>query len=154
MWQAGKILSCNGLACTAFSCQVIASHLDLQRITLMARWTGRALFKERGWTWTTTSTAPWILIFSPTHLNCEARIHISSRRIDRPVSPEHFSRCKVIYKDIEYEGWVCYPHPETKLCQFSKALLFWGGIFTEYHSSCQLLFLSQALSAWSCTASQ
>ena len=30
--------------------------------------------------------------------------------------PEHFSfsRCKVIYKDIEYEGWVYYPHPETK----------------------------------------
>jgi hypothetical protein len=29
--------------------------------------------------------------------------------------PEHFSfsRCKVLYKDVEYEGWVYYPHPET-----------------------------------------
>jgi len=31
--------------------------------------------------------------------------------------PEHFSfsRCKVIYQSFEYEGWVYYPHPETKL---------------------------------------
>jgi hypothetical protein len=34
--------------------------------------------------------------------------------------PEHFSfsHCKVINKDIEYEGWVYYPHPETKLRHF------------------------------------
>jgi hypothetical protein len=25
-----------------------------------------------------------------------------------------FSRCKVIFKGVEYEGWVYYPHPETK----------------------------------------
>jgi len=39
--------------------------------------------------------------------------------------PEHFSfsRCKVIYKDIEYEGWIYYPHPETKLRHFQNPSL-------------------------------
>lgn len=39
--------------------------------------------------------------------------------------PEHFSfsRCKVMYKDIEYEGWVYYPHPETKLRHFQDPSL-------------------------------
>ena len=26
-----------------------------------------------------------------------------------------FSRCKIVFKEVEYEGWVYYPHPETKL---------------------------------------
>ena len=39
--------------------------------------------------------------------------------------PEHFSfsRCKVIFKNIEYDGWVYYPHPETKLRNFQNPLL-------------------------------
>jgi hypothetical protein len=39
--------------------------------------------------------------------------------------PEHFSfsRCKVIYEDVEYEGWVYYPHPETKLRHFQDPSL-------------------------------
>ncbi len=39
--------------------------------------------------------------------------------------PEHFSfsRCKVIHKNIEYEGWVYYPHPETKLRHFQNPSL-------------------------------
>lgn len=39
--------------------------------------------------------------------------------------PEHFSfsRCKVIYKDLEYDGWVYYPHPETKLRNFQNPSL-------------------------------
>ena len=39
--------------------------------------------------------------------------------------PEHFSfsPCKVIYKNIEYEGWVYYPHPETKLRHFQNPSL-------------------------------
>lgn len=39
--------------------------------------------------------------------------------------PEHFSfsRCKVIHKDIEYEGWVYYPHPETKERNFQNPSL-------------------------------
>jgi len=39
--------------------------------------------------------------------------------------PENFSfsRCKVIYRDIEYEGWVYYPHPETKLRHFQDPSL-------------------------------
>ncbi len=39
--------------------------------------------------------------------------------------PEHFSfsRCKVIFKGIEYEGWVYYPHPETKKRNFQNPSL-------------------------------
>ena len=39
--------------------------------------------------------------------------------------PEHFSfsRCKVLYREIEYEGWVYYPHPETKLRHFQNPSL-------------------------------
>ena len=39
--------------------------------------------------------------------------------------PEHFSfsRCKVIYKTNEYDGWVYYPHPEIKLRHFQNPSL-------------------------------
>ena len=39
--------------------------------------------------------------------------------------PEHFSfsRCKVVFDDVEYEGWVYYPHPETKLRHFQNPSL-------------------------------
>ncbi len=39
--------------------------------------------------------------------------------------PEHFSfsRCKVIYKDVEYDGWVYFPHPETKKRNFQNPSL-------------------------------
>ncbi len=39
--------------------------------------------------------------------------------------PEHFSfsRCKVIFKDVEYAGWVYYPHPETKIRNFQNPSL-------------------------------
>ena len=39
--------------------------------------------------------------------------------------PEHFSfsRCKVIYREVEYDGWVYYPHPETKLRNFQNPAL-------------------------------
>jgi len=39
--------------------------------------------------------------------------------------PEHFSfsRCKVVFKGIEYDGWVYYPHPETKLRHFQDPSL-------------------------------
>lgn len=39
--------------------------------------------------------------------------------------PEHFSfsRCKVIFEDVEYEGWIYYPHPETKLRHFQNPSL-------------------------------
>ena len=39
--------------------------------------------------------------------------------------PEHFSfsRCKVIFKEVEYEGWVYYPHPETKKRNFQNPSL-------------------------------
>ena len=34
-----------------------------------------------------------------------------------------FSRCQVIFKEIEYAGWVYYPHPETKLRNFQNPAL-------------------------------
>ena len=39
--------------------------------------------------------------------------------------PEHFSfsRCKVFFHNVEYEGWVYYPHPETKLRHFQDPSL-------------------------------
>ena len=39
--------------------------------------------------------------------------------------PEHFSfsRCKVVYRDVDYDGWVYYPHPETKLRHFQDPSL-------------------------------
>jgi hypothetical protein len=39
--------------------------------------------------------------------------------------PEHFSfsRCMLIYNDVEYEGWVYYPHAETKLRHFQNPSL-------------------------------
>jgi hypothetical protein len=39
--------------------------------------------------------------------------------------PEHFSfsHCKVIYQEVEYDGWVYYPHPETKERNFQNPSL-------------------------------
>jgi hypothetical protein len=39
--------------------------------------------------------------------------------------PEHFSfsRCGVIFRNVEYDGWVYYPHPETKLRNFQNPSL-------------------------------
>ena len=34
-----------------------------------------------------------------------------------------FSRCKVIYREVEYDGWVYYPHPETKRRNFQNPSL-------------------------------
>ena len=34
-----------------------------------------------------------------------------------------FSRCKVIFKSVEYSGWVYYPHPETKKNHFQNPSL-------------------------------
>lgn len=39
--------------------------------------------------------------------------------------PEHFSfsHCRVVYDDVKYEGWVYYPHPETKKRNFQDPSL-------------------------------
>lgn len=39
--------------------------------------------------------------------------------------PEHFSfsRCKVLFGNVDYDGWVYYPHPETKLRHFQNPSL-------------------------------
>ena len=40
-----------------------------------------------------------------------------------PAEHFSFSRCKVIYKGVEYRGWVYYPHPETKIRNFQNPSL-------------------------------
>ena len=37
--------------------------------------------------------------------------------------PEHFSfsRCKITYENRTYDGWIYYPHPETKKRHFQNA---------------------------------
>ena len=39
--------------------------------------------------------------------------------------PEHFSfsHCRVIHQEVAYEGWVYYPHPETKKRNFQNPSL-------------------------------
>ncbi len=39
--------------------------------------------------------------------------------------PEHFSfsHCRVLFREKEYDGWVYYPHPETKLRHFQNPSL-------------------------------
>jgi hypothetical protein len=34
-----------------------------------------------------------------------------------------FSRCRVLFREVEYDGWVYYPHPETKLRNFQNPSL-------------------------------
>ena len=34
-----------------------------------------------------------------------------------------FSRCLVIFRGLSYDGWVYYPHPETKLRHFQNPSL-------------------------------
>lgn len=34
-----------------------------------------------------------------------------------------FSRCKIVYCEVEYGAWVYYPHPETKLRNFQNPSL-------------------------------
>ncbi len=34
-----------------------------------------------------------------------------------------FSRCNVIFKSVEFSGWVYYPHPETKKTHFQNPSL-------------------------------
>lgn len=73
------------------------------------------------------------------YFNGTLNIDISPRTF-RPVKPEYtfervewtdlhppetfsFSRCRVIYKGNEYNGWVYHPHPETKLRNFQNPSL-------------------------------
>ncbi|MEM6611174.1 MAG: hypothetical protein AAF652_02775, partial [Cyanobacteria bacterium P01_C01_bin.72] len=37
---------------------------------------------------------------------------------DYPAETFSFCRCEVNYQQIDYSGWVYYPHPETKIGHF------------------------------------
>ena len=86
----------------------------------------RPLFKERGLDLNTCFNGTLNIDIQPNTFNLlkpEFTFHHIEWTDLHP--PEHFSfsRCKVIYKDIEYEGWVYYPHPETKLRHFQNPSL-------------------------------
>ncbi len=38
--------------------------------------------------------------------------------ISHPPEDFSFSQCRIIYNDDSYDGWVYYPHPETKIRHF------------------------------------
>jgi CTP-dependent riboflavin kinase len=40
-----------------------------------------------------------------------------------PAEDFSFSRCRLVYKNVRYEGWVYYPHPETKKRHFQNPSL-------------------------------
>ncbi len=40
-----------------------------------------------------------------------------------PAEHFSFSRCKVVHHEQEYDGWIYYPHPETKLRNFQNPSL-------------------------------
>ncbi|MGE5250089.1 MAG: hypothetical protein ACM3QS_07715 [Bacteroidota bacterium] len=55
------------------------------------------------------------------------RPQFTFRRVEwtdlHPPEDFSFSYCKVIFERIEYDGWVYYPHPETKLRHFQNPSL-------------------------------
>ena len=86
----------------------------------------RPLFKERGLDLTACFNGTLNIDIQPNTfklLKSEFTFHHVEWTDLHP--PEHFSfsHCKVIYKDIEYKGWVYYPHPETKLRHFQNPSL-------------------------------
>ena len=86
----------------------------------------RPIFKERG-------------LDLDDYFNGTLNVDISPRRF-RMVRPEYtfravewtdlhppedfsFSHCKVVFEEREYDGWIYYPHPETKLRNFQNPSL-------------------------------
>lgn len=39
---------------------------------------------------------------------------------NHPPEDFSFSRCRLMFRDLTYDGWVYYPHPETKKNHFQK----------------------------------
>jgi len=43
--------------------------------------------------------------------------------IHHPPEDFSFSRCRIKYRDAQYDGWIYYPHPETKQRHFQNLSL-------------------------------
>jgi hypothetical protein len=68
-------------------------------------------------------------------LNIDIRLHILRMEMPEytfqhvewtdlhPPEGFSFSRCKMIYREEEYDGWVCNPQPETKESHFQNPSL-------------------------------
>ena len=86
----------------------------------------RPIFKERGLDLSTYFNGTLNIDISP-HTFKLVNPEFTFRHVEwtdlHP--PEHFSfsRCKVTFKGIEFDGWVYYPHPETKLRHFQNPSL-------------------------------
>jgi hypothetical protein len=52
---------------------------------------------------------------------------ITFRRVEwttlHPPEDFSFSRCRVTFRGVKVEGWVYYPHPETKIRHFQAATM-------------------------------
>ncbi len=86
----------------------------------------RPIFKERGLDLGDLFNGTLNIDISPVTFNLvNAEFTFRDVRWTDLHPPEHFSfsRCRVIFRQAEYEGWVYYPHPETKRRNFQNASL-------------------------------
>jgi len=79
------------------------------------------LFKERGLDLTGFFQSTLNISISPYTFSLRSpeytfrNVHWTT---EHPPEDFSFSRCRIIFQDVEYEGWVYYPHPETKKRNF------------------------------------
>jgi hypothetical protein len=75
-------------------------------------------FKERGLDLTPYYRGTLNISISPYKFrvkNAEYKFPKVDWTPNHPPEDFSFSRCNVIFKDEPYEGWIYYPHPETKI---------------------------------------
>lgn len=85
-------------------------------------------FKERGLDLTKYYPATLNILIKPYNFKIiEAEITFTNVAWTTPETPKQhppedfsFSRCRVIHKNKSYNGWVYYPHPETKIRHFQR----------------------------------
>jgi hypothetical protein len=86
----------------------------------------RPIFKERGLDLESYFNGTLNIDLRPYAFNL-IRPEFTFRHVEwtdlHPPEDFSFSRCRVIFTEKEYEGWVYYPHPETKLRNFQNPSL-------------------------------
>jgi hypothetical protein len=86
----------------------------------------RPLFKERGLDLDGYFNGSLNIDISP-NLFQMVRPAYTFRQVEwtdlHPPEDFSFSACRVLYRGNEYDGWVYYPHPETKLRHFQNPSL-------------------------------
>jgi CTP-dependent riboflavin kinase len=86
----------------------------------------RPIFKSRGLDLAGYFNGTLNIDISPLHFRL-VRAEITFRQVQwtdlHPPEDFSFSRCMVVHAGVEYDGWVYYPHPETKLRHFQDPSL-------------------------------